>query len=374
MSENMSTFFRFETNHSRNNSLSRSLPLQRNVSSYENYDVTQIANYPQNQDENICRMDEIGIPINETSSNKNDLSSPILIRKVIEQNSTNLSPNSPYDNMYSKNVFKPKSPSTQSPRSRIKTTFAHKNVTSPQYFVFPTPPPFDNSMKPNFTVLNEPKSNFSSGNFSPNTDSLKVESPNKRFSLECPKAIETELIKETVDNQKDVSLDSSKIESNFNGIEKQLSLEEEIPMIDDSDLTNDIEFRTAKSPDKEPNQEENKVEFPTKANEITKNQSFDDVKKELMADIPELDEFERDLKENREKTRNNAKDNLKRVDSDIDSANNSIVLDVNLGDLRAKYEGLKEGRKKLLSEIHEHKNKMSEIRAQEDDILREVPT
>lgn len=56
---------RFETSHSRNNSLSQSLPIQRNLSSYENFDIheqltPEITIRHQNNYENIGRMDEIG--------------------------------------------------------------------------------------------------------------------------------------------------------------------------------------------------------------------------------------------------------------------------------------------------------------------------
>lgn len=274
-------------------------------------------------------MDEIGIPVfDDPSPRMHDLSSPVMIRKLHNQSGDRI-PNlsspigSPYENVYFRNNvygnLKPKSPNTQSPRTRIKTTFAHKNIPSPQYFVFPTPPPVDNSKKPNFEQHIEQETN--------NTDKPK-----------------------------------------FAGIEKQLSLEEDIPMIDD-DLTNDIEFRYSKVIT-----EDKKEETPEKSPEIilTKNQSFDDMKKELMADIPELEEFEKDLKENkRDKIIKNITEDIKKIDIEADSID-STVLDDNVDELKTKYEKLKDDRKKLVTEIHEIKCKMSEIRSQEDDILREV--
>ncbi|XP_073965578.1 uncharacterized protein [Choristoneura fumiferana] len=43
-----------------------------------------------------------------------------------------------------------------------------------------------------------------------------------------------------------------------------------------------------------------------------------------------------------------------------------------MDEMKAKYDRLKEERKKLVAEIHELKCKMTEIRSQEDDILREL--
>lgn len=275
-------------------------------------------------------MDEIGIPVFD-DVHRNDLSSPIMIRKLQNQNGT-LSPiGSPYENVYFKNNlgFKPKSPNTQSPRTRIKTTFAHKNLPSPQYFIFPTPPPVDDSMKPNFNDVQ---------NDSINTVAIS---------------------------------DEAKI----SGIEKQLSLEEEIPMIDDADLTNDIEFRYSKViPDKEPTHETGIDENNEVLGTLTKNKSFDDVKKELMADIPELEEFEKDLKDNkRDKIIKNIAEDIKKMDAEADSIG-SAVLDESIDELKSRYDNLREERKKLVTEIHEIKCKMTEIRSQEDDILREVCT
>ncbi|CAG9572643.1 unnamed protein product [Danaus chrysippus] len=268
--------------------------VQRNVSSYENFEspriepmtpVVSTENY-----ENVGRMDEIGIPLYEDVNN--ELSSPVMIRKL----SQNTSPiNSPYENVYLKNNMglKPKSPNTQSPRTRIKTCFAHKNLTSPQYFIFP---PKDGKME---EVLNETA-------------------------------------------------------SNCNGIEKKLSLEDEIPMIDDLDITNDIELRHSKI-DKEDKQ-------------MTKNKSFDDVKKELMADIPELEEFENDI--NKRDQIQNITENFKSIDIEENSIDS--VLYESAEDLKSRYENLKEERRKLMTQIHEVKNKMTDIRTQEDDILREL--
>ncbi|KAI8433800.1 hypothetical protein MSG28_015768 [Choristoneura fumiferana] len=186
---------------------------------------------------------------------------------------------SPYENVYyNRGNLKPKSPNSQSPRTRIKTTFAHKNLPSPQYFVFPTPPPVDNSKKPDFNIPNNANNNVTENNSS-----------------------------------------DSKGNEKFAGIEKQLSLEEDIPMIDDSNLTNDIEQRHSKIvTDKEEtvqrqhsNASDNEV-FETEQKTLTKNQSFDDVKKELMADIPELEEFEKDLEQSkREKMIRQIQDDMK---------------------------------------------------------------
>ncbi|XP_075987909.1 uncharacterized protein LOC142984299 isoform X2 [Anticarsia gemmatalis] len=320
-------YYKFDTSHNKNPPLSSSLPIQRNLSSYENFEMTSPTELtpevviPQNNYENVGRMDEIGIPVFEDSTPRmHELSSPILIRKLHNQSGDRI-PNlsspigSPYENVYYRNNvygnLKPKSPNTQSPRTRIKTTFAHKNLPSPQYFIFPTPPPVDNSKKPHFDE--------------------KTEKPK------------------------------------FEGIEKQLSLEEEIPMIDD-DLTNDIELRYSTIID------DKKEESAEKSPEIvlTKNQSFDDMKKELMADIPELEEFEKDLKENkREKIIKTIAEDIKKIDIEADSID-SAVLDDNADDLKGRYDKLKEDRKKLVAEIHEIKCKMAEIRSQEDDILREL--
>lgn len=327
-------YYKFETSHNKSSPMSQSLPIQRNLSSYENFDspppteLTPEVVIPQNNYENIGRMDEIGIPVfDDPSPRMHDLSSPIMIRKLHNQSGErgpNLSSpiGSPYENVYYRNNvygnLKPKSPNTQSPRTRIKTTFAHKNLPSPQYFIFPTPPPVDNSKKPNF----DPES------------------------------------KESTDSDR----------PKFDGIEKQLSLEEEIPMIDD-DLTNDLEFRYSKVIN-----DDKKEQTPEKSPDVilTKNQSFDDMKKELMADIPELEEFEKDLKENkRDKIIKNITEDMKKIDIEADSLD-SAVLDDNVDELKIKYEKLKEERKKLVTEIHEIKCKMSEIRLQEDDILREL--
>ncbi|XP_052748004.1 pleckstrin homology-like domain family B member 2 isoform X2 [Galleria mellonella] len=365
-------YYKFDTSHNRSNTHIKSLPLQRNLSSYENYDVTQTEqNTPevtiknQNNYENIGRMDEIGIPVFDEA---NELSSPIMIRKMHNQSDYRIavaSPvGSPYENMYynRNNVYgnlKPKSPNTQSPRTRIKTTFAHKNLPSPQYFIFPTPPPKDNSSKPEFNPKEMPPKEIP-----PKDTSPKVSSPKEA-------------------SRKENSPHESKGEVKFGGIEKQLSLEEEIPMIDDSDLTNDIEFRYSKVIEKE---DENSLQEPKDSTKVAtqkeesivgqsnlkKNQSFEDVKKELMADIPELEEFEKDLKQNKEdKLMKHITEDVKNIDIEADSIE-STVLDDNVEELKAKYEKLKEDRKKLVTEIHEIKCKMSEIRSQEDDILREL--
>ncbi|XP_072933843.1 uncharacterized protein [Epargyreus clarus] len=335
-------YYKFDTSHNRNNPMSKSLPIQRNLSSYENFDTSQSPTHldqitPEvairdNNYENVGRMDEIGIPVYE---DRHDLSSPIMIRKLQNQNERLASPvGSPYENVYFRNNaigLKPKSPNTQSPRTRIKTTFAHKNLPSPQYFVFPTPPPVDNTEKTNFdTKIDEN-----------NTDSSE--------SQKC------------------------------GGIEKQLSLEEEIPMIDDADIINDVEFRYSKIINDKNEQTIKQNDSDVTKNEIEsvneqslrKNQSFDDVKKELMADIPELEEFEKDLKQNREKIIENITEDMKKMDIEAESID-SALLDDNVDDLKTRYESLKDNRKKLVAEIHEIKCKMTEIRSQEDDILREL--
>ncbi|XP_060808022.1 uncharacterized protein LOC106130419 isoform X2 [Amyelois transitella] len=331
-------YYKFDTSHNRNNSLSQSLPMQRNLSSYENFDpqspldqsTPEVTIRHQSNYENVGRMDEIGIPVFDSPIK--ELSSPIIIRKINNQSGdrTVTSPaGSPYENMYfnRNNVYgnlKPKSPNTQSPRTRIKTTFAHKNLPSPQYFIFPTPPPKDNENKPDFIK----------------------------------------------NGTKDSVTDDSK--SNIGGIEKQLSLEEEIPMIDDSDITNDIEFRCSKIMDKKDDTSKPEAVAVDREITLTKNQSFDDVKKELMADIPELEEFENDLKQNKqEKLMKHITEDMKKIDVEADSIE-STVLDDNVDELKAKFDSLKEERKKLVAEIHDIKCKMSEIRSQEDDILREL--
>nr|XP_026484064.1 pleckstrin homology-like domain family B member 2 isoform X2 [Vanessa tameamea] len=337
-------YYKFDTSHNRSSPSSQSLPIQRNISSYENYETSQsptqletltpeVTIPADNNYENIGRMDEIGIPVFDDVP-RNDLSSPIMIRKL--QNGSLSSPiGSPYENVYFKNNlgFKPKSPNTQSPRTRIKTSFAHKNLPSPQYFIFPTPPPVDNSTKPNFNTEGQIN------------DGIHINEDDK-FKM--------------------------------SGIEKQLSLEEEIPMIDDADLTNDIEFRYSKIiPDKNTDFTQDATENVDKNDEVieasmTKNKSFDDVKKELMADIPELEEFEKDLKENkREKIIKTIAEDIKKMDAEADSIG-SAVLDESIDELKARYDNLKEERKKLVTEIHEIKCKMTEIRSQEDDILREL--
>ncbi|CAH2061789.1 unnamed protein product, partial [Iphiclides podalirius] len=338
-------YYKFDTSHNRNAPTTDN-SLQRNLSSYENFDGAHsptrieqltpevtIGHY-----ENVGRMDEIGIPVFDDDFS--EVPSPILLRRNGER-LTSSPIGSPYENIYSKSNtnanLKPKSPKTQSPRSRIKTTFAHKNLASPQYFVFPTPPP--NNTQPSF------ETEKGTNNDSPVPDNTN--------SPKC------------------------------GGIEKQLSLEEEIPMIDDSDLTNDLEFRYSRV-FSEKNEEEDKAsqqkesEDPSPLDEyliektLIKNQSFDDVKKELMADIPELEEFEKDLKQNkREKIIKNLTEDMKRMDFEASSID-SAVLDDNVDDLKSKYDTLKEERKKLVAEIHEIKCKMSEIRSQEDDILREL--
>ncbi|CAK1594841.1 unnamed protein product [Parnassius mnemosyne] len=347
-------YYKFDTSHSRSTPINS---LKRNLSSYENYDLpqspTQIEQLTpevtigQNY-ENVGRMDEIGIPVFDDEMS--EMSSPILLRKNGDRVHLSASPiGSPYENVYYKNNaygnFKPKSPNTQSPRTRIKTSLAHKNLTSPQYFIFPTPPPKDNNKQPDFSqeVARSPR------------DNAVVDENNTKD----PKCV---------------------------GIEKQLSLEEEIPMIDDADLTNDLEFRYSRDftdkqkeqEDKSNQQKEEPKDFTAVEVEVhvekvlSKNLSFDDVKKELMADIPELEEFEKDLKQNkRQNIIRHITEDMKKMDIEASSID-SAVLDDNVDDLKSKYESLKEERKKLVAQIHEIKCKMSEIRSQEDDILREL--
>ncbi|CAH0757125.1 unnamed protein product [Diatraea saccharalis] len=339
-------YYKFDTSHNRSNSLSKSLPIQRNLSSYENFDVTHSetstpeVTIPNQTCQNIGRMDEIGIPVFD-----DELSSPILIRKFNQSdNKPSLtSPiGSPYENVYYRNNygnFKPKSPNTQSPRTRIKTSFAHKNLPSPQYFIFPTPPPTDNSKTPDFTQNRSP---------------VTVENSPLDVKLDSPKDKKTNSLKKE-------------------GIEKQLSLEEEIPMIDDADITNDIEFRYSKIITEKNEEQKNDTKEPEITEVIlTKNLSFDDVKKELMADIPELEEFEKDLKQNKQdKLIKHITETVKKVDIEADSID-SAVIDDNVDELKGKYDTLKDERKKLVAQIHEIKCKMTEIRSQEDDILREL--
>ncbi|XP_052743187.1 pleckstrin homology-like domain family B member 2 [Bicyclus anynana] len=359
-------YYKFETSHSRSSPMSQSLPIQRNLSSYENFEspqspksesLTPEVSITDNNYENVGRMDEIGIPVFDEVSRNVDLSSPLMIRKLQNQSSPI---GSPYENVYFKNNvgFKPKSPNTQSPRTRIKTTFAHKNLPSPQYFIFPTPPCDNNRKDP--------------------------------FSNDFKKDMVT-------DASLNVPINNTK-EPNCGGIEKQLSLEEEIPMIDDADLTNDIEFRYSKVIDKndesmqdtsENAKSENDIDYKQTNNidrldsrdvidnnepemSLTKNKSFDDVKKELMADIPELEEFEKELKQNkREKILRNITEDIKKMDLEELSLS-STILDETVDELKSKYETLKEERRKLVTQIHEIKCKMTEIRSQEDDILREL--
>ncbi|XP_049882029.1 227 kDa spindle- and centromere-associated protein isoform X2 [Pectinophora gossypiella] len=416
-------YYKFETSHSRNNSMSQSLPLQRNLSSYENFDTQdqltpEVTIKSQNNYENVGRMDEIGIPVFDESP-RHELSSPIMIRKMQNGENRHLSTSpvgSPYENVYysRNNVLglKPKSPNTQSPRTRIKTTFAHKNLPSPQYFVFPTPPPVDSSKKPNFNQHSKDTFHKNSDYTQPTQPKKETEKipqnshTNKEFSekpsqnsqqrgVNSPKdPIQNGGTPSNINNESKV--ETSKVQNindnntkpeKFGGIEKQLSLEEEIPMIDDADITNDIEFRYSTAITERHNEIENKrnslkddvteskvlieKEIEIIPEKLIKNKSFDDVKKELMADIPELEEFEKDLKENkREKIIKNITEDMKKMDIEADSIDS--VLDENVGELKTKYEKLKEGRKKLVTEIHDLKNKMSEIRSQEDDILREL--
>ncbi|XP_048488164.1 repetitive organellar protein isoform X4 [Plutella xylostella] len=371
-------YYKFDTSQNHGSSpMSRSLPIQRNLSSYENFDVSQMSphsiteqNTPevtikdQSYTENVGRMDEIGIPVYENY--RHDLSSPVMIRKLNGELQTSSPIGSPYENVYLKGNLKPKSPNTHSPRTRIKTTFAHKNLPSPQYFVFPTPPPKDT--KPNFNIVSQ----------SSNENEMNkhgAESVTNKNNERQNNVANSQIYKDVTNNKGDKNVNEiakqndenvTNDKQKFEGIEKQLSLEEDIPMIDDSNLTDDIEFRYSKIID--PNEESNLLDDEEIT--ISKNQSFDDVKKELMADIPELDEFEKDLQQNRGKViRNIAKDttNIEAV-----STESSVSLNDNLKELREKYESLKEERRKFVAEIHEIKCKMSEIRSQEDDILREL--
>lgn len=267
-------------------------------------------------------MDEIGIPVFDDITYEpkdthlgslNDHNTKTIGNE--QSSGISIGHTSPYENVHTNrtvyNSLKPKSPNTNSPRTRIKTTFAHKNIQPPQFFIFPTP-----EKKPIF-----------------NDQDSKVSQDLETRRSEV-KGKETEKI----------------------GIEKQLSLEEDIPMIDDSELTNDIEFRYSK------------IIKNDAANENVTNQSFDDVKKELMADIPELEAFEKDLSHKRDKIIKNITDDIKNIDIEVDNS----VLDVNIDDLKDRYERLKNERRKLVTTIHEVKCKMTEITSQEDDILREV--
>lgn len=343
---------------------------------------------------------------------------------------------SPYENVYynRNNLLKPKSPNTQSPRSRIKTTYAHKNLPSPQYFIFPTPPASESNKMPNFDI-NQKSQNLSKQNQNLNSQNQNISLQNQNLSMQNQHlSLQNQNMSlhqnTTTQYQSNKDKDQSPKEPKRPekiGIEKQLSLEEEIPMIDDADISNDIELRHSKPDDQKQNkteqrlthaivQEEKEQIYPkvsqnekrqydnlqegkrqsddhsNKRNslkdditetkvfiereiqspeKLQKNKSFEDVKKELMADIPELEEFEKDLKDNkRENIIKNITEDIRKLDFKADSIDS--MLDDNVGELKTKYEKLKDERKKLVTEIHEIKNKMTEIRSQEDDILREV--
>lgn len=382
----------------------------------------------------------LGIPVFDESPQ--ELSSPIMIRKL-QNGDRHLSTSpigSPYENVYynRNNLLKPKSPNTQSPRSRIKTTYAHKNQPSPQYFIFPTPPASDSNKIPNFDV-NQKSQNFNKKNLNSSSQNQNLSLQNQNLSFQNQNL---SLQKQNLSSQNQTVTTQHQSKTNRDkdqspkepkrpekvGIEKQLSLEEEIPMIDDVDISNDIELRHSKPDEQKQSrteqkqtlankQEENEqpcpsnitqnekrqhdipqqgkrqsndhsnkrnslkdditetkvfiereIEIPEK---LQKNKSFEDVKKELMADIPELEEFEKDLQDNkREKIIKHITEDIRKLDFKADSIDS--MLDDNVGELKTKYEKLKEERKKMVTEIHEIKNKMTEIRSQEDDILREV--
>nr|XP_037875782.1 pleckstrin homology-like domain family B member 1 isoform X1 [Bombyx mori] len=340
-------YYKFETSQSRNASSNKPQQIQRNLSSYENYDpaspapqpeqLTPEVTIPRNYG-NIGRMDEIGIPVDDES-----VSSPITIRR--NQNGGKppaASPvGSPYENMYLRNNMynlNPKSPTTQSPRTKIKTSFAHKNLNSPQYFVFPAPPPADSPNKPEL----DRQSPINNANNVVNHETATVDNDFERLTSAV-------------------------------GIEKQLSLEEEIPMIDDAAQPNDIEFRYSRTIETNETKLEDLEQTGEEKTTLVKNKSFDDVKKELMADIPELEEFEKDLKRNKRDDIiiKNISEDFKKIDADADSIDGT-GLDDNADELKAKYERLKEERKKLVTEIQDLKMKMAEIRSQEDDVLREL--
>lgn len=356
-------YYKFDTSH--NSKLT-----QRNHSTYENFNMDT-----SNVISETGRSDEIGIPVKEKETFPiNELSSPVMIRKI-QNGDPNLpsSPlGSPYENLYANRNLKPRSPNTQSPRSRIKTTFAHKNLPSPQYFVFPTPSP--NDKKPEFDfrmpksdseiqMSNEQshteenpechtpksqiqKSNANNSKYIPNSNNFNTS--NVEFVTSTPKL--TPKVPPKVP-EKPEFLKRGKHKT---GIEKQLSLEEDLPMIDDTNLTNDIELRITK-------RENGPIETE---HAIVKNKSFDDVKRELMADIPELEEFEKDLQISKSK--------IDSIEIGKEDATASVDFDGSLDVLKVKYEHLKDEKRKMLSDIHEVKCKMAEIRSQEDDILREL--
>lgn len=192
-----------------------------------------------------------------------ELSSPVMIRKIARnaQNSANYIGShdsdrtkmfiSPYENVSPtshgfiisgvspSSTYTPKSPGSNSPRTRIKTTYAHRNP--PQHFVFPSPPP-------------------------------------------------------TRDN------DGSKCP----GIEKQLSLTEDIPMIDDTNFANELEMRIARLKPENREMPENIDRFILDPLESVygggHRRNFEEIKRDLIADIPELDAIQKDLDRDLSKT------------------------------------------------------------------------
>lgn len=295
---------------------------------------------------------------------------------------------SPYENIALKNnnasPFNsiPKSPSSHSPRTRIKTTYAHKNVVHPQHFVFP-----------NSSAQNESQITSGANESSDKTDRRNF---NNEGSERC------------------------------HGIEKQLSLTEDIPMIDDTDdFSNELEMRIArlkpdnKKADIETDEDYNLLDPD---NVFNQRRNFEEIRRDLIADIPELDaihrDIDRDLSESRSRqsadTKNSVSDALKKISEEMkDVALVDDVFDdavkVNDGespqcdgfvqgrsrsdrleqiskelemeeeegegcfrDVSTELEELRCKRKKVLSEIHKVKCKMTDIRSQEDDILREV--
>lgn len=293
---------------------------------------------------------------------------------------------SPYENIALKNnnasPFNsiPKSPSSHSPRTRIKTTYAHKNVVNPQHFVFPNSP---------------------TQNESQTTSGAKESSDANRRHLNNDGA------------------------GHCQGIEKQLSLTEDIPMIDDTDdFSNELDMRIARL---KPENKKSDVDTDEQYNLLdpdnvfNQRRNFEEIRRDLIADIPELDaihrDIDRDLSESRSRhsadTKNSVNDALKKISEEMkDVALVDDVFDENVEvndvespqcagfvqgrsrsdrleqitkeleeeaedegcfrDVSTKLEELRCKRKKVLSEIHKVKCKMADIRSQEDDILREV--
>ncbi|XP_077283657.1 uncharacterized protein LOC143909520 [Arctopsyche grandis] len=194
-----------------------------------------------------------------------ELSSPVMIRKIARnaQNSSNYVGSydsdrtkmffSPYENVspgthgFTINGgnsinYTPKSPGSNSPRTRIKTTYAHRNPSQPQHFVFPSP-------------------------------TTNVPNNERHYDVsKCP------------------------------GIEKQLSLTEDIPMIDDTNFANELEMRIARlnpeNREKPPESPDKFILDPLENIYDGHRRNFEEIRRDLIADIPELDAIQMDLDRN----------------------------------------------------------------------------